>query len=167
MDPRRAWSAEWLLNYSEQHIAYEFRMLRRLAFLQLPSENRAPTYRRAVIEAFALHLRAIVEFFSGPRGDTEVIAEDFCSDGSPWDHDRTKVLGRQRRWASQQVLHLTAERDGSDRGAIWKPLDAITLLVPIIKAFLDIADDARLHARARDEMNHLLGPYHPEHPEQT
>lgn len=158
---------DWVAGYAERHVAYEFSMLRRLAFFRLPTESQAPTIRRAMIEAFALHLRAIIEFFSGPRGDTEVVAEDYCLQGSEWDHELTRTLASQRRWASQHILHLTSEReDDRDAGVTWDPVDAIGLLRPIINKFLDIVDNKRLHPSARKAMEHLIGPAGPEHPEE-
>jgi hypothetical protein len=71
-----------------------------------PGSNGAdPTVKSALLESWALHLRALIEFFhAGPKADPDTVrAEWYVHDVAAWQRALPKLNKRER--ARQKALH--------------------------------------------------------------
>jgi hypothetical protein len=126
-------------NYSDDHIAYEVEMFFWLAALLSDPSTRlsappadAKRLNNTLIEAFALHLRNLMEFLYGKK---YVVASQFCAKGV-WERERgTKPLALEDVYSRvcAEIAHLTEGRkphDSSKREWPSKEIaDAIRLLI--------------------------------------
>ena len=114
-----------LLAYSDEHIAYEVERLFWLAALlsdpqtklSAVSADDALRLNHALIEAFALHLRNLLEFLYDHQSKGHVVAEQFCGPGI-WEAVRPpkpQVLGRVWGRANEEIAHLTDKRKPPDK----------------------------------------------------
>lgn len=109
-----------LLAYSDEHVAYEVERFFWLAALltesqtwlaELP-EDDALRLNHALIEAFALHLRNLLEFLHDEKGGHYMNARQYCPPGS-WNllrKDTTPGLEQAWRRVNQEIAHLTDKR---------------------------------------------------------
>ncbi len=110
-----------LWKYSDEHVTYEverFFWLTELLTdpsmpLSLASAEDTLRLYHALIEAFALHLRNLIEFLypKKPR-DSDIYAARFCAPGV-WEQEGgaiTKTLWDARERASKEIAHLTDKR---------------------------------------------------------
>lgn len=162
MQPRK--DPAWYLAFSREHVAYEFYMLRKLALRTPPSVEEDRVQRFALIEAFAMHLRNVIDFFAGPWRKDDVGADDYVRegtwDGTPYAIDPLRALKRR---ADKEIAHLTSDRTaGEPKAKEWEPIQALSALGPAARTFLRDALPDSLDGRARSEIQKLLGPYGPE-----
>ena len=110
---------EYLQRYSREHLLYEVGMFFQLGrllmtgpFLATPPEA-AVVMHNAALEAFAIHLRNLLDFFyvQKPR-KTDVIAAMFYDAGKlPADFPRkSSMLITAHLQAHKELSHLTTER---------------------------------------------------------
>ena len=158
---------QWLEDYSAEHLYYESTMLHHFAGISFPTEplTAGEQYaKNAAVEAFAGHLRNLIEFFfygtSGKRSDVRahhfvlpaVVAAWSAPGVLPGNLERSKYR------ADRELAHLTTGRypaASSEKG--WPRRELMTALRPRIQHFLKDADGERLAPRARDALNQLAG----------
>jgi len=146
-----------LAAYSDKHLLYEIRMLIGCADLiackfASGEQSTAWAFSNARVEAFAIHVRNIVDFLY-PRKDkpqdTDVSAWDFLA-------DRTSLgkipdsLNDARRRADKEVGHLTtSRRDDDDRGKPW-PLELVVEVFGVLLKFVQVASPEKLGIQVRE-----------------
>ncbi len=118
-----------LLAYSAEHIAYEVGMFFGMADMlssskKIGSSSSADAIRLnfAMIEAFVIHLRNLIDFLYSDRPKpTDIIAADFCA---TWQTERpiiSPVLKNARVRANKELAHLTTNRlAGSPPAKQWE-----------------------------------------------
>ncbi|MBE3141227.1 MAG: hypothetical protein IMZ53_11695 [Thermoplasmata archaeon] len=108
------------LAYSDEHIAYEVERFFWLAALlsdpqtklSAVSADDALRLNHALIEAFALHLRNLLEFLYDHENQDHIVAEQFCGPGV-WKGARQPkppILGAVWGRANEEIAHLTDKR---------------------------------------------------------
>jgi fructose-1,6-bisphosphatase len=115
-------STEGLIEAFEHHLVYEVNMLRHTyLFLCVPAWSGE--LRNALIEAFSIHARNLVEFFdqqsqtAGQAKSDYQGAKHFCkSDYQAWSKGRPSqtLLGKINR----QIAHLTYDRTAQEEGKL-------------------------------------------------
>jgi len=104
----------------EHHLVYEINMLRHtFVFLTIPAWS--PELRNALIEAFCVHARNLVEFFdekSATPGQSEgyLGAKHFSNGYEPWKEGGPNKVLRNR--LNRQISHLTYDRTSEKEGKI-------------------------------------------------
>ena len=149
-----------LLAYSDEHVAYEVERFFWLAALlsdpqtRLSAVSADDTLRlnHALIEAFALHLRNLLEFlYDGPNKD-HIIAEQFCGPGV-WKSVRPpkpNILGTAWGRANEEIAHLTDKRKPRDEPRTpWSFKEIANEIRPLIERLTSDAMDARLSPKVR------------------
>lgn len=142
----RPFSDADLLAYSAEHVLYEVDMFFGMVdLLTKPSLTigagstaEANRVKNALIEAFAVHLRNIIDFlYMDQPQPTDVVAADFLSAGS-WKSVRptiSKVLEDARIRANKELAHLTTKRlAGISPGKQW----SFSILAGEVKALLNL-----------------------------
>lgn len=163
----RPFTDDYLLDYSQNHVYYEFDMFLWLGRtfgpttqLRAPTEPDVQRLNNLVIEGFAIHLRNVLDFFyvdvlrRGPR-PTDVVAADFLEPGD-WQCIRPALpdaglLRTASFRADKEIAHLTTDRKPSnaeDRGWDFAPLAAAS--IPVMRLFADRALPSRLAQNVRD-----------------
>lgn len=117
-----------LLKYSEEHVSYEIDMFFGMAEMLSPpnkigagSLSDAKRLNFAMIEAFVVHLRNLIDFLyiKNPQS-TDVVASDFCA---AWQTTRppiTTTLESARVRANKELAHLTRSRlTGTPPAKMW------------------------------------------------
>lgn len=155
----RAVRSDSVLSQASDHLAYEVWMLDSLAReLSAWQYNRGPL-QYAVLEAFTLHARALLDFFylpeppRHPRAD-DVIAEDYLRDVlERWHATRPKrsdLLNKVNDRVGKEIAHLTYGRLSVlpiDKG--WPAIKIRDELIEILTAFLNLAPPSRIGEKLR------------------
>jgi hypothetical protein len=142
------------LRLLSEHLCYEVEMTFHLAdwLIQFAQPWSFPLHN-AVLEAWTVHLRQLIEFF-WPQGDRRVgdnpdaLAADFFEE-SEWERlcpERPEVLGEAiRQKIGWGVVHLTYGRAWSkpdDKG--WDFVGLSTALAPAVIALVDNVEPGKL-----------------------
>jgi len=147
--------------HSKEHLDYEIGMLVDTA--RAWNLCLAEPIRNALTEAFAVHLRNLIEFLY-PRGEVcgNVSAKDFFASPSKWDPPlMSTALETARQRAHREIVHLTVDRvPGSQKGKEWDPSLIDDLLIPL-KEFVEVADGDRLHRDVKDRVLRLTAQAKP------
>lgn len=149
-------SDDFLLKYSEEHVAYEVRMFiwlanalgKRTMTVRAKTEEDALRLRFALIEAFVLHLRNLREFlFLNYPKNEHIVAAQFCQ-MDIWQKARpalSAVLKTAWGRASKEMAHLTTKRiAGSPREKEWDFTGLADEIRPIIRLLAATAERSRL-----------------------
>jgi hypothetical protein len=119
--PSRPFDDSYLLDYSAEHLRYEFDMFTWLGRvcgnpavqIRGPSAEDASRLNNVLIEGFAVHIRNVLDFLYLDRPQaTDVVAADFFSPGS-WVQIRPAIsatLEGARVRANKEIAHLTTSR---------------------------------------------------------
>jgi hypothetical protein len=103
--PTRPFNDSYLMEYSAEHVAYEFDMFlwsARLGTsrtpLNAPTNDDVKNLNNALIEAFVVHLRNVIEFLYPPKPPkeprpTDIVATDFYKLGK-WQEDISYPLSQ-------------------------------------------------------------------------
>jgi hypothetical protein len=114
----------------------------------LATENYPPELHDQLVEAYALHLRNLIEFLYDKPKDNYIRAEEFFSDPKTWKNlagTRTKALGKAQGQASAQVAHLTYDRvDLTLEEKKWLIGPLSKEIVELLAKFLSNADEDRM-----------------------
>lgn len=156
---RAAPSDRRLKRFSQEHLLYEIAMLCEVAarLEQAPGDT---VTRNALIEAFGIHLRLIVDFLYEPaRRADDVCAEDYVADVNRWRKVRRMLPRRLKtatRHTDKQIAHLTFKRyRGAAPQKRWGPQQLLSLVRPALKSFGQHALNRRLDARVRAYIDQL------------
>ena len=115
---KRPFTDTYLLEYSDEHLAYEVANFFKMAkFFCAPNpvgalpDDLKHTVNMAVIEACSIHLRNLIDFlYTDNPQPTDVVASDFCAN---WQHVRGAIpptLKNARIRSNKEVAHLTTSR---------------------------------------------------------
>lgn len=150
--PRDKHTDEELLEYSRNHLLYEFVMFDWVA-QNFPAETG---YRMsATLEAFAVHLRNLIDFFYLPsEKPDDMIAEDFCDPASGWKPgDLSALLGEARTRANKEINHITYKRKNDTDPTKWWPVESlINEIHAIEKQFVNTASPKKLDGVVRQHL---------------
>jgi len=159
-------NSECLRRYSREHLLYEVGMFFQLGrllmtgpFLATPPEA-AVVMHNAALEAFAIHLRNLLDFFYTQKPfKTDVIAAMFYDAGKlPADFPpKSSVLITAHSKAHQELSHLTTERH--PEGSLekdWKLHLLMREMKPLLEKFLQTASTARLDPEFIEHTRKLL-----------
>ena len=152
-----------LRKYSDEHVAYEVEMLRNAAaysLVQIPPPYIPVTgfFSNSRTEAFALHLRNLIEFLFPDRWwqRDDVKAHHFLASRSAyadWIKVRPRLsalLTKAKGRADVEVAHLTKHRKaGTPPPKYWNADVLLPELDKVLTVFAAQADPERLGARAR------------------
>jgi hypothetical protein len=138
-------------------------------------EDRGLPARNASVEAFALHLRSLINFFYNHRGrgaQDDLVANDYVRDRKAYANARPKRDPALERDVveriSRQVVHLTYARGGYPPAeSVWLYDKACQALDPVIRAFLAWVDPSKLVPRFAEQVERVLKPYQLRKPEPT
>lgn len=153
-DGKRPYEDSYLIEYSREHVSYEFQMFlglaaaRETATLEHNSPALGTWIKNAVLEAVVLHLRNLLEFlYSDDPRPTDVVASDFYTD-PPWNAVRPAITDdlKHARWrANKEMAHLSTSRlDPSDKEKEWDIPKLRKQLFPVLRAFVKGASPDRL-----------------------
>lgn len=96
------------------HVLYEMKMLTHAIFA-LSERNLPNDYRNAWMESFAIHARNLNEFFGHKKKHKQYMrAVDFVEWNDPY-----KIDWKLNDRASEQVAHLTFNREGPEEKTDW------------------------------------------------
>jgi hypothetical protein len=150
--PKRSFDPAYLLDYSAEHVFYEFDMFLWSAklcasrpALTATSEAEATRLSNALIEDFVIHLRNVIDFLypKSPK-DTDVVAADFCPSGG-WQPTISGTLDDVRVRANKELAHLTTARiPGNRQSKGWDFTGLSTEILPVMHLFVSKALPARL-----------------------
>jgi hypothetical protein len=128
-----------LLKYAGDHVAYEIGMCAHAALLLRAMGSERTIITNVVIEAYALHLRNLIEFVYWKPIRDDVNAVHYVRDKSEWLNARGEVsafLGGVKDRADKQVAHLTEKRYAADvPEKRWEPITEIRALLPGLRLF--------------------------------
>jgi hypothetical protein len=103
-----------LHRYSAEHVSYEIHMLFRSALgfgAVIGDSFEAHTIRNALMEAFAIHARNLLDFlYEKPRGDDASACHYLKDPAEWWTTEKPTVPDHLRRRVNKEVTHLTYER---------------------------------------------------------
>jgi hypothetical protein len=136
--PIEDFSADELREYACEHVLYEItHFVRATAAIEAATAGRFPM--NFAIEAFALHLRNLLDFFA-PRNarKTDACARNFHQ---AWETPELDRPLRDARWmADKHIAHLTTDRTDDIDLKAWPVEPIVASLVPIIERFATDAD---------------------------
>lgn len=145
-----------LHEWSRERLSYDVEMVLFVSYAltTLPSLKtmRALVVRNALLDSFAIHVRALIAFFYDKKQHPDdVVADDFVADSDAWYTARpplTETLSDARRRTHKEVAHLTEiGLGGGPPPQPWHPTILIGDLKPVIKAFTECALSTRLDAK--------------------
>ena len=143
--PARPFNDAYLVTYSAEHIAYEvdmfFGMVEMLSCshrICASSVAEAKRLNCALIEAFGMHLRNLIDFLymSRPK-PSDVVAADFCG---TWQTVRPALsphLENARVRANKELAHLTTDRlAGAPPAKHWAVPALAEEIRPLLRLFV-------------------------------
>lgn len=156
---KRPFSDNYLLNYSREHIFYEFQMFLWVTSvcagvknLTAPTEADIKCLNNVLIESFVVHLRNVIDFLylDSPQS-TDIIAADFLKED--WKTVRpeiTATLQTAKTRANKEIAHLTTNRiTGTPPEKGWDFSGLASELIPIMTMMVTKADPARLSPQVK------------------
>ncbi len=111
MATRIAYTDQQLLDYSEEHLRYEFQMIQFISEKIPTAEGFA---RSALIESFAVHFRNLADFFyPGRLLDDDLTAANYFDSSNEWKPTpASELLKESRIRANKEISHITYQRKG-------------------------------------------------------
>jgi hypothetical protein len=128
-------------------VEYEIRKFRE-THNALATEEYPPEFHDQLVEAYALHLRNLIEFLYDKPEKNHIRATHYFSDPERWRSiagKRSATLGKAQGQASEQVNHLTYGRVGltqEEKG--WLIGELSLEIVGVLAKFLKHADEDRM-----------------------
>ncbi len=156
---KRAVHSDSMLSQVSDHLAYEIWMLDSLARELSSRRLEDGPLQYAVLEAFTLHARALLDFFYLPEAkrilrDDDVIAEDYLYDApKAWRAvrpERSDLLDNVNDRVGKEIAHLTYGRLDVlpiDKG--WPALSIRDELLGLVSVFLELARPSRIGTKLR------------------
>ena len=137
-----------LLEFSEEHLLYEFQIFRWVA----DSIAKKPTgfESSALLESFIIHLRNLSDFFySDSDRNDDVLAADFFDKPEEWKSGAMpQTLKDARERANKEVSHITYKRKGAgDIAKSWNVTGLSNDIETTAKQFAAAASKKKLHSK--------------------
>lgn len=149
MPTRVTYSNQQLLDYSQEHLLYEFQMFRWVG----QSLNQDKGFLlSALLESFAIHLRNLIDFFytqpAEARND-DVVASDFFDAPTGWAPGAIpKSLQDARERANKEVSHITYKRKvATDPTKPWPAAELFKEIQTVAEKFATGASGKKLHPK--------------------
>jgi hypothetical protein len=100
---------------ASEHLNYKYSMLLAVSAALRSNLASDPLLKNALLESFAIHFRALVDFVYRPANarPDDMAAEDFFDDPARWSEIRpaiSQILNSGRRRAHKEIAHLTYAR---------------------------------------------------------
>jgi hypothetical protein len=99
-----------LTDIFNEHLPYEIDMLRETYRLLTPTTPATDVYKNALIEAFCVHARSLLDFFMYRKRETDVVASNFATGFIPQLNDVIEPLKTLKLKLNKQIFHLTKSR---------------------------------------------------------
>ena len=151
------------LQQASNHLFYEIWMFETLAqTMALGIAGRGNVINNSLLEAFAIHVRALIGFFysESPRKD-DIIADDFFTSPNDWQKMRpqkTELLDKAKKRADKEVAHLTYTRlDITPEQKHWDFVKIYNDLQVLIKLFLNNIPTDLLGSKWEDFKQRRMG----------
>ena len=142
---RIAYTDQQLLDYSEEHLRYEFQMIRFVSEKIPTAEGFA---RSALIESFAVHFRNLADFFyPGRLLDDDLTAANFFDSSNEWKPTpASELLKESRIRANKEISHITYQRKGErDPTKPWRVGSLLYEIEALAQQFAATASRQKLH----------------------
>jgi hypothetical protein len=153
-------SEEGLRTKASHHLGYEIETLWLVSHALMEKQRlmtdqahvitlRDHVAKMALIEAFATHLRNLIDFLyiGSPKPD-DVVAEDFFEAPAVWRPDPPEpspILARARERANKEIVHLTTKRiEGTPPEKGWAVPELLVEITPLLEQFAAGASPKRL-----------------------
>ncbi|MBN1964138.1 MAG: hypothetical protein JW910_05805 [Anaerolineae bacterium] len=154
MVSRKRRSDQELLDWSGEHLYYELELFRHCVTVLYERRkfDNEPMMRNALIEAFALSVRTLYDFFFEPVSprDDDALAIDFYDDPGEWHRNRPVLseFAKARKRVAKEAAHLTYSRlYGRSQEKRWEWSDVYEQVAIVLEAFVASAPKHRLHPR--------------------
>ncbi|MCA1807047.1 MAG: hypothetical protein LC687_04250 [Actinobacteria bacterium] len=153
------------LRAASNHLYYEIWMLYSAAH-RLPAATHGTVAHNALIESFAIHLRAVLDFLFPPQQayESDVLAVDFVTP-LPYDTRISELLDRLRERVHTEVAHLTYGRqEVSIEAKQWNLTEVLNAILPLARVFVDAVPSNLLGSRWQKDEHDLrlaLASYSP------
>jgi len=130
------------LRQASNHLFYEIWMFQTLAKGMASGIAGEGPINNALLESFAIHVRALIGFFySENQRSDDIVADDFFPNSNDWKNKRsikTEILDKAKKRADKEVAHLTYTRlDVTPKQKPWEFLKIFNDLQVPIKTFLE------------------------------
>lgn len=115
------------------------------------SGRQSTVTENANVESFMAHLRTLIDFLFilSPR-DTDVVAADFCAEGT-WRPAISQRLKDAKKRVDKELAHLTTDRiEGSSSRKYWDAAALAIELRPVLRDFVAQAVPGRLSPRVQE-----------------
>jgi hypothetical protein len=127
-----------------EHLEYELKMLWATGAELLTATPGTWAQKNALVEAFALHTRNLVDFFYTPATGDDVVAQHFFGQAGRWNAVRpplSTTLKTSKARANKEISHLTYGRlKVTTQAKHWPVRPIISELEAVLAVFLDRAD---------------------------
>jgi hypothetical protein len=165
-----------VLRAAQEHVPYEIQMLR-LTAQALGVSQSNQLIANALLESFAVHLRALNDFFWKARQPSydDVIAQDFMPQGTAWTSSQPAVIqdacGKGGR-GNKEVVHLTYARIDKEPPGLkkWDVDSLVSAIGPVIDEFLQKARPdlvTEMHAYWKGHPLSVPAPFAVHNPQQA
>jgi len=145
-----------LTKYSGEHLLYEFRMF---WWLTGAVSYMDGYMRDALLEAWLVHLRNLINFFCSKGSQDDVIAAHFFDNPNAWSKPESDTLDKALYRANKELSHITAKRRyKGEEDTDWKIGPLFDQIRNIAMKFAKDASGAKLHP----DVKRLLDASHPE-----
>jgi hypothetical protein len=146
------------LRLLSEHLQYEVMMTFGSALSLL--ESQGTLNRNAVLEAFTIHVRQLIDFLWTDRSERPTSTDAFASDyfaPDEWANlrpERPAILSEElHRKVGWGVAHLTYDRARSTlQDKQWNPIALAQALAPAVICFADNVEPGKLEARYLDDI---------------
>lgn len=149
MPTRIPYSDQQLLDYSKEHLLYEFQIFRWVG----ENLNQDKSLQlSALLESLAIHLRNLIDFFYTEPADArndDVVAGHFFADPNTWmPGPMPKSLQEARERANKEVSHITYKRKAAaDPTKPWPVADLFKEIHTVAQKFATEASGKKLHPK--------------------
>jgi len=153
----RPFADDYLLNYSAEHVLYEFDMFlwsvemcsRPGPMIGASSAENLTRLTNILVESSVIHLRNLIDFFYLEKPQpSDIVAADFFSPPADWRSIRPEIsssLDKARVRANKEIAHLTTDRlTGSPPEKRWDVSGIASEIRPIMRMFVKHASGNRL-----------------------
>lgn len=156
----RVLTNEFLLDFSAEHLAYEFEMFFATAAEQMipKGATHSGNVKNALLESFTIHARSILFFFypSNEKSD-DVLARHYLVDGKNWEALRPALstsLSTLQRRVGKEIAHLTYVRAEVSVGQkLWEYSPVLADALAVIRVFFENSDPLKLHTNSLITVN--------------